>query len=108
MLAPLEDPTYEPLHPPVNGKPPDVVAKWGPRSQLRWFRRFWDELYVFKFGRKWDCSVSSEDSWRFHIHSVEHVGPCCGSCIEDEKYLGYPPFDDHCCCRGYQAAKEAA
>lgn len=29
-VAPLEDPDYVPVHVPLNGRVPDVVARWGP------------------------------------------------------------------------------
>jgi hypothetical protein len=87
VLAPLDDPAYEPVHRPVNGRPPAVVAKWGAASQLRWFRRFRDEL-VFPL-----------DEWeQFHCSSPAHRGLCCVSCLE-EREAGY--YDtDGCCCMG--------
>lgn len=79
--APLEDPAYKPKHPPVNGEIPEVVAKWGAASQLRWFQRFGGQLGK---RRDWD---------RYYVHSVGHRGPCCTSCEEDGL------FPDRCCCK---------
>lgn len=87
MSAPLDDPQYEPEHPPVDGRIPPVVAKFGPATQVRWFRRFLKDL---KPPVEWG---------RFHVHSVEHLGPCCTSCDEDDM-LGYGSMSpDFCCCR---------
>lgn len=86
-LAPLEDPTYEPKHPPINGQPPDVVAKWGPRSQVRWFRRF-------------HGSVTIRDWRRFFVMSIEHRDVCCQACFDPDEYWD----GEECCCRGFAAA----
>lgn len=93
--APLDDQSYDPQHKPVKGRPPAVVAKWGRRSQVRWFRRFWNEL-----GR--DGLVVPDVLEGFYCHSEEHTGPCCSSCMS---YDDEAP-DGHCCCRGYAASKE--
>lgn len=89
-MTPLEDPNYVPVHQPINGYVPNVVAKWGPRSQLRWFDRFRRTL-------NWSHSAG----WRkrFHTHSELHLGPCCSSCDEDT-ITGYGdyPHDGMCCC----------
>jgi hypothetical protein len=88
-VAPLEDPAYEPLNPPVNGLPPDVVAKWGPRSQHRWFVRYQGQIKPMKYS-EWD---------RFYCDSDDHLGLCCSSCISDIEE-GYQDWDeDRCCCR---------
>lgn len=86
-LAPLDDPRYEPTHPPRNGCIPWVVERWGPRSQVRWFRRFSD-------------SLTGPQAWeRYYVFSTQHKGSCCSSCIEDVDE-GYEPYDaGHCCCR---------
>jgi hypothetical protein len=85
MSHPLEDPTYTPAHPPMAGEVPDVVAKWGAASQIRWFRRFHDELKPQRY-----------DYWsRFHTGSPHHRGDCCISCEQDSEV-----FEDVCCCRG--------
>ncbi len=93
MVAPLDDPAYVPQHPPVNGIVPDVVRKWGPRSQIRWFDRFWNELkaqpYSFWAG--------------FYCHSVSHRGMCCSSCIAD-KDEGYGDDIEGCCCEAIRAS----
>lgn len=88
-LAPLEDPAYEPRHPPVGGLPPDVVAKWGPRSQLRWFDRYRGQL-----------RTAPHSFWgRFYCGTSHHRGLCCASCIADIED-GYREWDyeDRCCC----------
>lgn len=89
---PLEDPAFFPEHVPVNGQPPAIVAKWGPKSQIRWFRRFPGLILPHAV---WD---------QFHSSSSEHKGLCCDSCADDEEWYGEPQFDDHCCCRGSRAA----
>lgn len=83
---PLEDPDYEPRHRPVNGRPPDVVAKWGAASQLRWFRRFPGLRLTYQ---EWDS---------FYCESAQHRGLCCESCLQDAEW-GFLDSDDHCCCR---------
>lgn len=85
QLAPLDDPTYQPEHPPVAGQIPDVVAKWGPPSQVRWFRRFGAELGL---RRDWD---------RYYCQSEHHRDLCCYSC-EDEGERGTQGCG-YCCCR---------
>lgn len=89
MSAPLEDPQYVPEHPPVDGRIPSVVSKFGAATQVRWFQRFLKDLKPMPY-----------DEWeRYHIHSVEHPGSCCMSCDEDEE-LGYGSMrPDFCCCR---------
>lgn len=89
MTAPLEDPTYAPEHPPVNGQIPDVVAKWGPRSQHRWFRRFRSQL-----------ADRQEQGWgQFYCVTENHLGGCCYSCDEEYEYSTGVMMDDGCCCR---------
>lgn len=83
-VAPLDDPAYQPANPPVDGAPPDVVRKWGAPSQLRWFRRFHDDLKP----QTWDFWAE------FHCESEHHRGQCCESCIQDGEV-----FEDVCCCR---------
>lgn len=86
-VAPLDDPHYTPQHPPIDGRVPDVVAKWGPASQLRWFRRFIDQL-----GQRTDWA-------RYYCESPHHTGACCGSCF-DESNDGYGVLlDGWCCCQ---------
>lgn len=94
-LAPLEDPDYQPRYVPENGRPPAIVAKWGPRSQVRWFRRFWNDLGDHGL-------VNTDRLEGFYCHSTEHTGPCCSSCMD---YEDETP-DRYCCCKGYEAAKE--
>ena len=85
--TPLEDPAYTAVHQPINGCVPDVVALWGPRSQLRWFRRFGNQLGVRK---DWD---------RFYCTSEHHRGLCCNSCLDE--YLDDTGVmqDGWCCCQ---------
>jgi hypothetical protein len=85
-VAPLDDPTYEPKHPPVGGGIPAVVAKWGPRSQLRWFRRFGRQLGL---RRDWD---------QYYVHSEHHRGVCCFSCEEEAWHGEGAMLDGWCCC----------
>lgn len=87
MGTPLEDPTYTPAHPPINGQVPDVVAKWSPRSQLRWFLRFGKQLG----GRK--------DWERFYCASEHHRGFCCTSCWDEFEASTGVMMDGWCCCR---------
>jgi hypothetical protein len=83
--SPLNEPDYEPEHPPVDGLVPDVVRRWGQRSQLRWFFRFRREL------RGQDL----DDLW---VESAYHTGWCCSSC-QEEFWEGYGPMlDGWCCC----------
>lgn len=89
-IAPLEDPAYEPKHPPIDGQVPDVVARFGSRTQLRWFRRFGDQLGVRK------------DWGDYYCQSEHHRGLCCSSCYGE--YLdGYQGggvmMDGWCCCQ---------
>lgn len=88
VQAPLEDPTYNPLHPPIDGFAPDVVEKWGPRSQLRWFERFVGDMKP-RPSADWD---------RFYCDSLDHRGLCCVSCIAD-KEDGYGDDIEGCCCK---------
>lgn len=92
MTHPLEDLDYKPRYLPVNGKPNPAVAKWGPASQLRWFRRFWGTVEM--------PMLFDGDLADFYCSSTEHKGACCPSCI-DEQESGYFYIDD-CCCRAHQ------
>lgn len=87
VRAPLDDPAYEPEHPPVNGVIPDVVAKWGPKSQLRWFRRFQPQLAG---GQPWS---------QYYVHSEGHLGICCCSCGDEYEHGTGVIMDGWCCCR---------
>lgn len=84
-LAPLEDPAYEPKYPPVDGRVPDVVAKWGPRSQVRWFRRFRDHLTIY-----WNSAD-------YYSETEHHRGGHCDSCAQDAA-AGYQDLPHVCCC----------
>lgn len=87
MTAPLEDPSYDPVHRPERGRVPAVVARWGPASQLRWFRRFWPAL------------VRPQNLSGFWCTSEHHVGPCCVSC-DSELQDGFGvQVDGWCCCK---------
>jgi hypothetical protein len=86
--APLEDPDYEPEHPPVNGQIPDVVAKFGKDTQLRWFNRFRGQL------------GSGINYNPYYCNSLHHLGPCCVSCVgEYEDGDGSVIEDGWCCCQ---------
>lgn len=91
-LPPLDDPRYVPEHPPVNGIIPDVVAKWGPRSQTRWFNRFIGEVKPMR----------TEEWARFYCSSEEHRGGCCVSCTADQDE-GYYDLPGYCCCKAIPA-----
>jgi hypothetical protein len=95
IIPPLDDPDYEPVHQPINGRPPEVIAKWGAASQLRWFRRFWDEL-----GDR-NGLVPEAVLAPFYCHSAYHRGPCCNSCMSDQEDGYY--YTDSCCCRADRA-----
>lgn len=97
MIPPLEDPAYEPKHPPTDGLVPDVVVKWGPPSQLRWFERYRD---VLRRPVDWD---------RYYCITTAHRGGCCDSC-EDDWRDGYNDWagSGYCCCRAYRAANPPA
>jgi hypothetical protein len=84
--APLNDPAYQPKHPPVDGWVPSVVSRWSARSQLRWFRRFWGTIDT-RTVRDWGV---------YYVESLSHAGPCCGSCWDDQEYGS--GVDDRCCC----------
>lgn len=87
-LAPLDDPRYVPANPPFKGTVPDVVAKWGPRSQRRWFRRFRGEIKPMR-----------HEEWaRFYCSSETHRGLCCVSCVADQEE-GYYDMPGRCCCK---------
>lgn len=90
MTTPLEDPDYVPEHPPVDGKIPEVVAKFGMGTQLRWFARFYNKL-------NW-----SEDVSGYYVTSEHHKGDCCGACkmeFEDDYQGGGVIADGWCCCK---------
>lgn len=91
MIPPLDDPHYVPQHPPVDGQIPDVVARWGKRSQLRWFRRFRRQLAD---RQEWD---------RFYSCSEHHLGSCCYSCFEEADFGVMQ--DGWCCCRDERIGK---
>lgn len=47
VIHPLEDPNYDPVHKPTAHKPiPDIVSRWNPASQVRWFERFANVLQL--------------------------------------------------------------
>lgn len=94
IRPPLEDPTYVPQHPPTpGGGIPAVVEKWGPKSQLRWFTRFYGQL-----------RPASRVQWdRYYCESELHRGFCCPSCVEDQgTEWAFDSLDDdgvhRCCC----------
>jgi hypothetical protein len=87
-INPLENPNYVPEHPPVNGLIPNVVARFGMRTQIRWFKRFWRQ-------------IDRTDLTAYHCQSEHHLGPCCTSCIgeyNDGYQGGGVMVDGYCCC----------
>ena len=85
---PLDDPCYVPAHPPINDRVPVMITRWGPRSQVRWFRRFADEVGSQPVA-VWDAHYCA---------SERHRGQCCGSCGDDflNGYAG--DLEGRCCC----------
>lgn len=92
ILAPLDDPAYTPQHPPLESQVPDVITNWGPRSQLRWFRRFGQQLGPRK---DWD---------RYYCQSEHHPGLCCSSCDDEYEAATGVRLDGWCCCRDQRSA----
>lgn len=85
--SPLNDPDFEPGHPPVDGMIPDVVRRWGKPSQLRWFNRYRRKL------------ATGQDVTGLSVSSEHHLGWCCWTCVvEDEEGRGVI-MDGYCCCR---------
>ena len=91
IVAPLDDPSYVPEHPLVDGIVPTVVRKWGPRSQLRWFRRFRHQL------------AHGQDLAHLHAESPHHTGWCCSSCAAEYEYGMGVMIDGWCCCKDRRA-----
>lgn len=95
-LAPLDDPDYDPVHKPVGGRVPEVVKLWGKASQLRWFRRFrqelWEQYEALPLHEKLALPRDDDDYWSDSEH---HRGRCCYSCFEE----GEGGYIDHCCCK---------
>lgn len=87
MNSPLEDPRYVPEHPPINGIIPDVVARFGKNTQIRWFERFRGQLSV---GQNLD---------EYYVRSEYHKGSCCFSCIAEFDEDSGVIMDGYCCCR---------
>lgn len=88
--SPLNNPAYKPQYVPVDGQVPDAVARFGPRTQLRWFHRFGAQL-----GRR-------KDWGDYYCQSAHHRGFCCGSCYseyEDGYQGGGVMMDGWCCCQ---------
>jgi|SRR5690349_15593875 len=40
----LENNDYQPEHPPINGKVPDIFHEWGPETQGRYLKRYWNVI----------------------------------------------------------------
>ncbi|WP_161500836.1 hypothetical protein [Embleya scabrispora] len=100
IRTPLEDPTYTPKHPPVGGRIPAVVERWGPRSQRRWFRRFGRNLatpLASLTAAEYQRHLDIIDA--MHVHSLEHAGPCCAGCFLEREETGIPVNDHGCCCQ---------
>lgn len=96
-LAPLDDPAYDPAHKPVRGRVPDVVKLWGKASQLRWWRRFrqelWEQAEALPLRER--LKLPTHDDVDYWCESEHHRGFCCYSCFEE----GEGGYDDHCCCK---------
>lgn len=94
-IPPLEDPSYVPEHPPVDGKIPDVVYRFGPATQIRWFKRFYKSLGP-------DNNFSD-----YYVDSEHHRGCCCVSCLDEyEEHCGSVIDDGWCCCRDERIGTE--
>jgi hypothetical protein len=102
-LSPLEDLNYTPVHQPIGTLAPDVVERWGPYSQIRWFDRF-------RYPRGHAESAPAQYWDRFYCESAQHRGLHCQSCIDDQQG-GWDPWEaDWCCCkatRGYDGEGRA-
>jgi hypothetical protein len=108
--APLDDPAYEPVHQPLAGRIPEVVVRWGKRSQVRWFRRFWSlvwdqrqKLPMVPSKGPFPYERQGESGWlplsQYWCDSPHHKGPCCGSCqVEFVEGFGVC-MDGWCCCQ---------
>jgi hypothetical protein len=100
VIAPLDDPTYDPVHKPARGRVPEVVARWGRRSQLRWWRRFRAELYEqIQALTVAERNALPRDSDEYYIESEYHRGVCCYSCADEAEYDMGVMQDGWCCCR---------
>jgi hypothetical protein len=111
VTALLEDLDYDPVHRPVRGRVPDVVIRWGQRSQLHWFKRFWHDLQIQRDELPLVASRSrpgrferdGESEWtpldEYWCESEYHKGACCYSCHEEfwEDGTGVQ-MDGWCCC----------
>lgn len=94
--SPLNRHDHMPVVVPTEGVIPEVVARWGPRSQLRWFNRFVRTL-----------SPRPMSEWnRYHVQSLSHTGLCCDSCLEDVSEGYEPPDAGLCCCRGVRVPSD--
>lgn len=91
--APLNDSSYEPEHPPVDGKIPDVVARFGKHTQLRWFKRFLGEF------------TEPEDLSQYYVTSEHHKDTCCMSCISEFENDYGVILEGWCCCRDERIQK---
>lgn len=91
-VPPLEDYSYEPENPPIDGMIPEVVKKFGPRTQIRWFKRFYLDL---KKGQSFG---------EYYTSSEQHKGYCCLDCDYElvEFGTGVMAFGPGCCCRAQE------
>lgn len=83
--------------PPVDGVVPEVVASWGPQSQLRWFAEYRGQL-------RWQWPTYWE---RFYIDSELHKGRCCSSCLADIEEGYDEPDPERCCCAAVERRTSA-
>ncbi|MFF8406914.1 hypothetical protein ACF06P_35465 [Streptomyces sp. NPDC015684] len=86
ILALLDDPTYQPKHPPVDGRVPAAVARWATASQLRWFRRYRHHL------------AHGQDLAHLHTESPHHTDWCCAPCQAEYEQGRGVMTDGWCCC----------
>jgi hypothetical protein len=90
----LDDPGYHPKHPPINGRIPAVVHRFGPRTQIRWFSQYRRML-------RWPWPAIAD---QFYLTSLDHTGLCCHMCEHriPASWQWNPPRNPDvtpCCCR---------
>lgn len=74
----------------------DIIV---PKDFAEWQRSNPTPQQQIDYFKKHDKIRMPYEMWnKFYVHSLEHMGFCCSSCLGDEEYLGQPNFDDKCCC----------